>query len=95
MHPGGRDNNDCNGSGPEQRKGGPWCCQTRDLHYSTDVPTEEMAYRVDPGMSVLEGRNIQRNWATDFGDVVAGAGAKRPGRQARLHVTAVILNITE
>jgi hypothetical protein len=38
------------------------------------VPAAEMACRVDPGTSVVGGRDIQNNWATDFGSMVSGGG---------------------
>jgi hypothetical protein len=43
------------------------------------VPAAEMACGVDPGMSVLEGSNVQKNWATDFGGVVGGGGGDKAG----------------
>jgi hypothetical protein len=41
------------------------------------VLAAEMACGVDPGTSVLEGSNIQKNWAMDFSSVVGrGSGDK-------------------
>jgi hypothetical protein len=38
------------------------------------VPAAEMACGVNLGMSILEGRNILANWATDIGNAV-GTGS--------------------
>jgi hypothetical protein len=46
------------------------------------VPTAEMACGVDPGASVLEGRegsNILANWTTDIGVAVDGGGGNKAG----------------
>ncbi len=43
------------------------------------VPAARMACGVDPGTSVLEGSNIQENWATDFGSVVGRGGGDKAG----------------
>jgi hypothetical protein len=43
------------------------------------VSAAEMACGVDPGTSVLEGSNIQENWATDFGGAVGGGGGNKAG----------------
>ncbi len=53
-------------SGVEESQGtvGPAIC-------TAGVPAVEMACRVDLGTSVLEGSNIQKNWATDFGGMVS------------------------
>jgi hypothetical protein len=65
---GGQDNDNCDGGGPEQSGGGPGT--DGPTVCAAGVPAAEMACRVDPGMSVLEGSAIQENWATDFGGVV-------------------------
>jgi hypothetical protein len=59
-------------SGAEEGRGtvGPAIC-------AAGVPAVEMACGVDPGTSVLEGSNIQKNWATDFGGVVGGGGSNK------------------
>jgi hypothetical protein len=49
---------------------------------TTHVPAAEMACGVDPGTSVLEGSNIQENWATDFGGLVGGGGGDKAGVEA-------------
>ena len=33
--------------------------------------------RVDPGTSILEGSNVQENWAMDFGGVVGRGGSNK------------------
>ncbi len=38
-----------------------------------------MACGVDPGSSVLEGSNIQKNWAMDFSGVVGGGSGYKAG----------------
>jgi hypothetical protein len=43
------------------------------------VLTAEMVCRVDPGMSILEGINVEKNWATDFGGMVGGGGGDKAG----------------
>ncbi len=78
-HPGGPEYNDCNGGRPEWSRRGPGHCRIRNL--CCWCVAAEMACGVDRGMSILEGSDIQKNWATDFGGVVAGVVAMRPGRQ--------------
>ncbi len=51
---------------------GPAICAAR-------VPAAEMACGVDPGTSILEGSDVQKNWATDFGDMVGGGGSNKTG----------------
>ncbi len=41
------------------------------------VPAVEMACGVDPGTSVLEGSNFQKNWVMDFDRVVGGGGSNK------------------
>ncbi len=70
-HPSGRNNNDCNGgrqSGAEEAGNG----AVEPAISAAGVPTAEMACGVDPGTSVLEGSNVQENWATDFSCMVGG-----------------------
>jgi hypothetical protein len=43
------------------------------------VPAVEMACGVDPGTSILEGSNIQENWATDFGGAVGRGRGNKAG----------------
>jgi hypothetical protein len=43
------------------------------------VPAVEMACRLDQGTSVLEGSNVQKNWATNFGGVVGEGGGNKDG----------------
>ncbi len=43
------------------------------------VPAAEMACRVDLGTSVLEGSNVHKNWAMDFGGMVGGGGGNKAG----------------
>ncbi len=38
-----------------------------------------MVCRVNLGMSVLEGSNVQENWAMDFGGTVGGDGGNEAG----------------
>jgi hypothetical protein len=50
---------------------------------TADVPTAEMACRVDPGTSLLKGREgskVLANWATDIG----GAMSRGVGEEAVL-----------
>jgi hypothetical protein len=75
-YPGGQDNNDCNSGGPKWSGGEPGT--VRPTICAAGVPAAEMACGVDPG-SVLEGSNIQKNWATAFGGVVGGGGADKAG----------------
>ncbi len=39
----------------------------------------EMACGVDPGASILEGSNVKKNWAMDFGGKVGGDGSNEAG----------------
>jgi hypothetical protein len=57
---------------------------------AADVPGAEIACGVDLGTSVLEGSNVQENWATNFGGVVGGVAATRPGRQRTSLVTLLV-----
>ncbi len=34
---------------------------------------------MDPGTPVLEGSDVQKNWAMDFGSVVGGGGGNKAG----------------
>ena len=54
----------------------------RPVICAAGVPTAEMACGVDPGASVLEGRegsNILANWTTDIGVAVDGGGGNKVG----------------
>jgi hypothetical protein len=46
------------------------------------VPTTEMACGVDLGTSILEGSNVQENWATDFSGLV-GRSSSNKAREAK------------
>ncbi len=77
MRPGSRDDSDAMAAGWSRAEEGqraviPAIC-------AADVPTVEMACRVDLGKSVLEGSNIKENWATNFGGVVGGGGGNKAG----------------
>jgi hypothetical protein len=78
-HPGGREDKNCDGNGPEQsgvEEGqgavGPVIC-------TAGVPTAEMDWGMDLGTSALEGSNVQDDWAMDFGSVVGGGGGNEEG----------------
>jgi hypothetical protein len=43
------------------------------------VPAAEMVCGVDPGTSVLEGSNVQENWAMDFGGMVGWGSGNEAG----------------
>jgi hypothetical protein len=60
------------GSGAEDGQGtvGPVIC-------AAGVSAAEMACRVDQGTSVLEGSNVEKHWAMDFGNVVGGGGSNK------------------
>ena len=47
---------------------------------AASVPAAEMACRVDPDTSVLEGSNVLANWATDIGGTVGRGGDKKMGK---------------
>jgi hypothetical protein len=51
----------------------------RPVICAAGVPAAEMACGVDPGTSVLEGSNVQKNWATDFVGMVGGGGSNKAG----------------
>jgi hypothetical protein len=61
-------------SGAEEGQGtiGPATCAA-----AAGVPAAEMACGVDQGMSVLEGSNVQENWAMEFGSVVGGGSGDK------------------
>ncbi len=61
-------------SGAEEGQGavGPAIC-------AAGVPAVEMACGVDLGTSILEGSDVQKNWASDFGGVVGGGGGDEAG----------------
>ncbi len=46
---------------------------------AADVPAAEMACRVDPGTSVLEGSNILANWAMDISGAVDRGSSNKAG----------------
>jgi hypothetical protein len=43
------------------------------------VPAAEMAWGLDLGLSVLEGSNIQENWAMEFGGALGGGSGNKAG----------------
>ncbi len=51
----------------------------RPVICAASVPAAEMACRMDPGMSVLEGSNVQDNLATYFGGAVVRGGGNEAG----------------
>jgi hypothetical protein len=61
-------------SGAEEDQGavGPAIC-------AAGLPTAEMACWVDLGTSILEGSNVQENWAMDFGGMVGGDSGNKAG----------------
>jgi hypothetical protein len=46
---------------------------------ATGVPAAEMACKVDPSTSVLEGSEVQENWATDFCGMAGGGRSNKAG----------------
>ncbi len=47
--------------------------------FAAGVPAAELACGVDPGTSILEGSDVQKNWAMDLGGVVGRDGGNKAG----------------